>query len=83
MSEALEEVRDSYGQSVGDADAFHKLLLSFEFFCISSNLSACFAYTRTITLALQGSNCGLLKAHRMAQHLVKVLEDERTGDKKA
>ena len=83
VCEALEEVRDSSsGQSASDADTFLKRLLSFEFLASAVICRHVLAYTRPITVALQGSNCDILKAHRMAQHLVKLLEDERMGEDK-
>ena len=79
VCEAVEEVRDSScGQSASDADAFLKRLLSFEFLASAVICRHVLAYTRPITVALQASNCDLLKAHRMAQRLVKTLEIERT-----
>lgn len=73
VCEALEEVRDSSsGQSACDADVFHKCLLSFEFSASAVICRHVLAYTRPISVALQGKNCDLLKAHSMAQHLVEV-----------
>ena len=79
VCEAVESVRDSStGQSASDADSFLKRLLSFEFLA-SAVICATFAYTRPLTVALQAKDCDLLKAHRMAQRLVKTLEIERSG----
>ena len=38
-------------------------------------------HTRPLTVALQGKTCDLLKAHTMAQRLVKALEAERKEEK--
>lgn len=39
------------------------------------------AYTRPLTVALQGKECDLFKAHEMAQHLIKALKNERSEEK--
>ena len=80
VCEAVESVRDSSsGQSASDADAFLKRLLSFEFVASAVICHHILAYTRPLTVAMQAKDCYLLKAHRMAQHLVKTLEAERRG----
>ena len=80
VCEAVESVRDSStGQSASDADSFLKRLLSFEFLASAVICRHILAYTRPLTVALQAKDCDLLKAHRMAQRLVKTLEIERSG----
>ena len=73
----MESVREtSTGQSASDAESFHKWLLSFEFLASVVICRHIIAYT---TVALQGKDCDLLNAHRMALCLVKTLEIERSG----
>ena len=80
VCEAVESVRDSStGQSASDADSFLKRQLSFEFLASAVICRHILAYTRPLTVALQAKDCDLLKAHRMAQRLVKKLEIERSG----
>ena len=72
MCEAVESVRDSsYGKSASDY---------LSACCISCLCHHVLAYTRPLTVALQVKDCDLLKAHRMAQRLVKILDVERRGN---
>lgn len=80
VCEAVESVRDSStGQSASDASSFLKRLLSFEFLASAVICRHILAYTRPLTAALQAKDCNLLKAHRMAQRLVKTPGIERSG----
>lgn len=71
----------STGQSASDADAYLKRLLSFEFLVSAVVSHHVLGYTRPLTVALQAKCCDLLIAHRMAQRLIKVLEEERAPEK--
>jgi len=78
VCEAVEEVRNSSsGKSGADADSFLKRLLSFEFIVSAVISHHVLAFTRPLTVALQASNCDLHKAHKMAQRLIKALQDDR------
>lgn len=80
--EAVEAIRDSLtGQSASDADSYLKRLLSFEFLVCAVICQHVPAYTRPFTVALQGKECDLYKAYKMAQRLVPALESERTSDR--
>ena len=82
VCEAVEKVRDSStGQSASDAESFLKRLLSFEFLMSAIICHHVLAFTRPLTVALQGKECDLYKAHKMAQRLVTCLENERESDK--
>ena len=82
MCEAVEEIREcSSGQSAYDADSYLKRLMTFEFLASAVMCHHVLAYTRPLTVALQAKECDLLRAHTMAQHLVKALENERSEDK--
>ena len=82
ICEAVEEIRDaSTGQSASDADSYLKRLLSFEFIASAIISRHILAFTRPLTVALQEKKCDLLKAHSMAQRLVKALQNERKDEK--
>lgn len=82
VCKAVEEVRNlSTGQSANDAESFLKRLLSFEFITAAVICYHVLAYTRPLTVALQAKNCDLLKAHFMAQRLIKTLQGERAENK--
>ena len=82
VCEAVEKVRDaSSGKSNNDADSFLNRLLSFEFIVCAVVCRHVLAYMRPLTVALQAKNCDLHKAYRMAQRLIKTLQDDRTESK--
>ncbi|SMN01044.1 hypothetical protein SPONL_1737 [uncultured Candidatus Thioglobus sp.] len=82
ICEAVEEIRaSSTGQSSSDADSYLNRLMKFEFLASAAISRHILAYTRPLTVALQGKKCDLLKAHAMAQRLVKALEAERKEEK--
>ena len=82
ICEAVEEVKDtSSGQSANDAESYLKRLMTFEFLMSAVICQHVKQYTRPLTVALQGTNCDLYKAHRMAQRLIKALELERSSEK--
>ena len=68
-------------QLASDADAYLKRLLSFEFLVSAVVSHHVLGFTRPLTVALQAKCCDLLIAHRMAQRLIKVLEEERAPEK--
>ena len=82
VCEAVEEVRDtSSGQSASDADSYIKRLMAFEFLVSAVICQHLLQYTRPLTVALQGTECDIYKAHKMAQHLIKALGLERYAEK--
>ena len=83
----MEKVRDtSSGQSanvaVSSADSYLESLMTFKFLvsavtCICQHV---LQYTKPLTVALQGTNYDLYKAHGMAQRLNKTLELDRSAE---
>ena len=55
--------------------------MAFEFLVSAVICQHVLQYTRPLTVALQGTECDIYKAHKMAQRLIKALELERSAEK--
>ena len=79
ICEVLEAIEaQSVGSSANDANAFLRSMMSFEFITSAVISQHILAYSRPLTIALQGKDCDLLKANKMAQRLKTVLKAERS-----
>ena len=79
VCEAVEEVWDtSSGQSANDTESYPKRQMAFKFLVSAVNCQHVLQYTRPLTVALQGANSDLYRAHGTAQRLINTLELEKS-----